>query len=174
MKRLARRLAVGIAVIGGMAAIASRTGLVATDVGVLFGALGAVAACVILVLKDMNAVAPQSPTSRFDAVAARRRQPAPVGPVRLRALERDIALALPDARRCHTIVRPLLRDMAAEVLDNALAIDLGTDPSAAREILGPQVWELIGPDRPAPASGLRDPAPQIELITAAVDRLEEL
>jgi hypothetical protein len=174
MKALARRLAATAAVIAAITVVLARTGLVATDVAFRLGALGAVAAGVILVLKDINAVAPQSPASRFAAVANRRAEPVPAGPARLRALERDIPLALADARRCHTIVRPVLRAMAAELADNTRGVDIDRDPAAAEAIFGPQVWDLIRPGRAAPPPGQRDPAPQIDLVTAALDRLEDL
>jgi hypothetical protein len=70
-------------------------------------------------------------------------------PDQLARVARAVQLGLDDASGAHVDLRPLLRGIAAQRL-RARRIDLDRDPRAA-ELLGPEAWELLRPDRPRPA-----------------------
>ena len=114
--------------------------------------------------------APRGP-SAFDAAfaPAKRRRARPES---LAHLEREVALAAGTAFDVHYRLRPTLRSLAAGLLLGK-GIDLDRAPERAELVLGPEVWELVRPDRPAPddrgAPGL--PAASLEGV---VDELEGL
>ena len=81
-------------------------------------------------------------------------------------------LATGTAFDVHFRLRPLVRDVASGLLLRR-GVDLERSPDRARELLGPDAWELIRPDRPPPddrsATGL--PLAEIERTVDALERL---
>jgi hypothetical protein len=65
-------------------------------------------------------------------------------------------------------LRPILREIATAALSRH-AIDPEREPARAADLLGAELWELVGPDR-RPFEGGLDRA----RLTALVARLEEL
>ncbi|HET7170740.1 MAG TPA: hypothetical protein VFI18_03815 [Gaiellales bacterium] len=127
--------------------------------GVLLAA-GAVAALVLL---------PPMPAP------PRRRRPRPEAPPRPRGLsatERQLGLARASAGDVHDRLTPLLRDVARDRLATA-GIDLDRNPEVAAEALGPETWELVRPDRPAPADR-HGPGATLAELRAAVSALERI
>ena len=51
----------------------------------------------------------------------------------------------------HFRLRPVIAELAAELLSSRRGIDLERDPERAHAVLGDDVWELVRPDRPQPA-----------------------
>ena len=51
----------------------------------------------------------------------------------------------------HFRLRPMITELAAELLSSRRGIDLERDPERAQALLGDDVWELVRPDRPQPA-----------------------
>jgi hypothetical protein len=103
----------------------------------------------------------------FAAATARRARPASLARV-----EREVTLATGTAFDVHFRLRPLLRDVAAGMLLRR-GIDLERSPERAEAAVGPDVWELIRPDRPPPEDRT---APGIALaeVERAVDALERV
>jgi hypothetical protein len=96
-------------------------------------------------------------------------------PERVRALEeleRAVDFSLGTAFDVHYRLRPHLVRIAAHRL-GVHGASLEARPARARAILGPELWELVRPDRPEPedrnAKGL-DPA----LLGRLVERLHEV
>jgi hypothetical protein len=91
-------------------------------------------------------------------------------PASLERAEREVALARGTAFDVHYRLRPSLRTLAAGLLLRR-GVDLERSPERAAELVGPDVWELIRPDRPAPsdrtATGI-----SLEAVERAVDDLE--
>ena len=110
--------------------------------------------------------------SPFDAAFA------PVPPTRARPatlerVEREVTLATGTAFDVHFRLRPVVRSIAAGKLLRR-GVDLQRRPDRARELLGPSVWELVRPGRPAPddraAPGL--PLAELERVVDDLERPE--
>jgi hypothetical protein len=84
-------------------------------------------------------------------------------------IEREITLGTTSAGHLHTRLLPLLRGAAAA----RLAIDLELQPERARAALGDETWELLRPDRPAPAER-NGPGLPLTRVRELVDSLERL
>jgi hypothetical protein len=80
----------------------------------------------------------------------RRAAPAPPRPDQLVALERVVVSAGTSAVHVHAYLRPLLVEIASRRLA-ARGQTLERMPdTAARELLGDRLWDLVRPDRPFP------------------------
>ena len=90
----------------------------------------------------------------------------------LEQVQRSVERSLAHAGDVHQQLRPVLREIAAHRLARR-GVALEAQPDAAAELLGPEAWELVRPDRPRPenpfARGLR-----AERLAAILDRLEAL
>jgi hypothetical protein len=95
-----------------------------------------------------------------------------VWPAQLVRLERIVEWSSMSALDVHTRLRPVLVEIAEARLGRH-AVRLDRDEAEARRLLGPAVWELVRPDRPAPrtrdAPGLRRGE-----LDEILDRLEAL
>jgi hypothetical protein len=109
--------------------------------------------------------------SAFDAAFAPAR-PTRARPASLDRVEREVSLATGTAFDVHYRLRPSLRSIASGLLLRR-GVDLERAPERAEALVGPIVWELVRPNRPAPedrtASGL-----PLETLERAVDDLERL
>jgi hypothetical protein len=92
-------------------------------------------------------------------------------PPSLRRVENAVAFACSRAVDAHMLLRPMLRDVAAQRL-SAHGVDLDRDARAPL-MLGPLAWSLLRPDAPEPsdwhAPGL-DPV-ALERVVEALERL---
>jgi hypothetical protein len=87
-------------------------------------------------------------------------------------LDRVISAATSHAGELHLRLRPILREVAANGLRRR-GVDLDADPRAAQELLAPETWELVRPDRPRPDDAFaRGLAPA--RLNAVLDDLEGL
>lgn len=120
----------------------------------------------------VRAALPPRRASAFDA-ALRRRPRRPERIPELEQLEREVTLGTTTAFDLHYRLRPTLRRIAAELLSARRAIDLDSQPEAARAALGEDAWELVRPDREPPRDRF---ARGIELgrLGRAVSALEAL
>jgi hypothetical protein len=52
-------------------------------------------------------------------------------------------------------------------------VDFERDPARAEELLGPEVWELVRPDRPAPddRTAPGEPIETVERVVADLERI---
>lgn len=95
-----------------------------------------------------------------------------VRPAELVRIERELTLGSATAEHYHTRLAPLLREAAAARLA-AHEIDLELRPDRARAALGDGVWDLIRPDRPAPAE--RNAAgPPLRTLAGVIDTIERV
>ena len=110
--------------------------------------------------------------SHFES-ALRARAEKPGRPPELIRTERELTLGAASAGQFHARLLPLLRDTASARLLARQSVALDAQPDAARRLLGDEAWELVRPDRPAPADR-NAPGPSLARIARAVDRIEAI
>lgn len=93
---------------------------------------------------------PQAGDQAFRA-ALQRSPPRVLLPESLHQLERQLTYARMSSVDLHYRLRPLLRAIAAQRLAARRNISLDEQPERAEALLPPAAWELLRPDRPAPA-----------------------
>jgi hypothetical protein len=87
-------------------------------------------------------------------------------------IDRVVSAATSHAGELHLRLRPILREIAANGLRRR-GVDLDADPQAAQELLAPETWEIVRPDRPRPDDAFaRGVAPG--RLNAVLDDLEGL
>jgi hypothetical protein len=87
-------------------------------------------------------------------------------------LDRVVSAATSHAGDVHLRLRPILREIAADGLRRR-GVELDAQPQAAQELLAPDTWELVRPNRPRPADAFaRGLAPA--RLNAVLDDLEGL
>lgn len=102
-------------------------------------------------------------------VAAMRREPdRPQRPAQLERLERELTMATATAFDLHARLRPQLRDIATMRLAAR-----GVRLEEAEDVLEPELWELVRPDRQEPANRHAEGIAPAEL-RRAVEALEAL
>lgn len=123
----------------------------------------------VSLLRRAHPVAPASP---FD-LGLRVRGRSDLALPELARLEREVTLSTTTAFDLHFRLRPVLRRISARMLGSRRGIDLERSPSAARALLGEELWELVRPDREPPRDRA---APGLELssLRTMVDALEAL
>jgi hypothetical protein len=131
--------------------------------------LGAV--LLLALVRTTVAKAPTAKGSEFDkALTAMRARAPDVDEV---GLDREIELSRLNAFHLHLRVRPLLREIAAHRLLKRYGVDLDAEPARARELVGASAWEIVRPDRPAPADRLA-PGPPLSQLNAVLTDLERI
>jgi hypothetical protein len=85
---------------------------------------------------------------------------------------RAVASGTASAGDLHLRLRPILREVAIDGLRRH-GVELDADPARAQQLLAPATWELVRPDRPAPADAFARglPPAQLDLV---LDDLEAL
>ncbi len=94
-------------------------------------------------------------------------------PPSLARAEREVSMAGDSAFDVHFRLRPVLVDLAGDLLASRRGIDLRRDPDRARSALGEPAWELVQPDRPEPHER-NDPGidrPELDRVITALERL---
>jgi len=107
-------------------------------------------------------------TSEFER-ALTPREAVRTRPADLIRTERDLTLASANAGELHTRLLPQLREVASARLAGRRDVDL----AHARELLGDDAWELLRPDRPAPADR-SEPGLPLRRVTLLLDAIERL
>lgn len=110
-------------------------------------------------------------TSSFDAAFAKRGT-SRARPAALARVEREVTLATGTAFDVHFRLRPMLQSLAASLL-LPRGVDLERHPARAEALLGPDVWELVRADRPAPDDRAAPGVP-IETVERIVTDLERI
>jgi hypothetical protein len=133
-------------------------------------AIGAIAALVALAIARL-AQGPAQP-SQFER-ALRRPRHRDTRPEALRRYERHVPLACESAFDLHFRLRPELVEIASGQLWTRHGIDLESRPERAREVLPPEVWELVRPDRPPPADRRAPGISRVDLasVVAALEAI---
>jgi hypothetical protein len=135
---------------------------VAADIYLLF--LGGLALLGLVVLTGRSGERKESP---FDAARRPRRRPPTVLP-ELDRLGRELSLGTQSAFDFHVRLRPVLREIA-----DARLCARGRRIEDAEELLGPEAWDLIRPDRPAPEDR-HAPGADPAAVRRFVDALERI
>jgi hypothetical protein len=91
----------------------------------------------------------------------------------LAAVDRLLSMAVSSAEDEYVRLRPLVRDIARQRLADHTGVRLETAPDAAAAMLGPDVWELVRPDRQRPANQHARGIPPARL-RAVVEALERI
>ena len=93
----------------------------------------------------------------------------PQRPAELERLEREVHLSLGNAFYLHHRLRPIFREVAS----NRLLVRHGVDSTAPRrgdELVGPEAWEWLRPERPEPRDRWA-PGPPFAELSSVVARL---
>ena len=126
----------------------------------------------VLIVRQSREHSGPRPALRFEA-ALRGRKPPASEPEELVRMERELVLGIADADHAHRKLLPLLRAAAAARLAARHGFELDRRPEAARALLGEDVWDLLRPDRPAPADRHGPGVPRAQ-IAAVIERVEAL
>jgi hypothetical protein len=114
---------------------------------------------------------PGAERSAYDR-AARRGTAGPAPPDDLRRLEQALWFASAREADLHARLRPVLREVAElRLAGHGIALD--GEEAAARAALGPQLWEVVRADRPAPADPAAPGLPPA-VLHDLVERLEAI
>jgi hypothetical protein len=130
-----------------------------------------VAALTVARLATTRTGEPAAERSAYDR-AARRGAAAPAPPDDLRRLEQALWFASAREADLHARLRPVLREVA-ELRLAGRGIALDGDQAAARAALGPQLYEVVRADRPAPTDPAAPGLPPA-VLHALVERLEAI
>ena len=79
-----------------------------------------------------------------------------------------------NASDLHFRLTPILRQVVVDLLALRAHIDYDKNPEAARPLIGPQLWDLIRPDRTIPIGGVSDPGLTDEQLRFLIDDLERI
>jgi hypothetical protein len=92
-------------------------------------------------------------------------------PPSLARIERGVAMAEASAFDLHYRLRPVLVELAGELLAARHGIDLNRAPGPSHAVLGDDVWEIVRPDRPEPRERLADgiSAAELERVVASLE-----
>jgi hypothetical protein len=101
-----------------------------------------------------------------------RTTPATQEPADFARIDRAVASGTASAGDLHLRLRPIVREVAIDGLRRR-GVELDADPARAREMLAPETWEIVRPDRPPPADAFARglPPAQLDLV---LDDLEAL
>jgi hypothetical protein len=137
------------------------------DVYVLF--VGALA-----ILTAVLAAQRALPVSTSSAIAeALEREPVEVRrPPDLERTERLVTMAASTSFDLHYRLRPILREVAEQRLNDRRGMRLDDDPEA-ENALGRELWEIVRPDREPPGKRFA-PGLEPDALCAAIARLEDL
>ena len=91
----------------------------------------------------------------------------------LESVERALDLAEASSLNLHNVLRPIVCEIAAARLTRH-GVSLERQPERARALLGAQTWELVRPDREAPAPGSDRGGCSRDELRAIVDSLEAI
>jgi hypothetical protein len=135
---------------------------VAADVYLIF--LGGLSLLGLVVLTGRSGERAESP---FDEARRTRRRPPAMLP-ELDRLGRELSLGTQSAFDFHVRLRPVLREIA-----EARLAARGRRLEDAEELLGPDAWDLVRPDRPPPADR-HAPGADSAAVRRFVDALEKI
>jgi hypothetical protein len=91
----------------------------------------------------------------------------------LATVERLLSLSVASADDEYARLRPLVSDLARQRLADHTGVRLDGDPQAAAAAVGPEVWELVRPDRPLPADrrGRGIPVARLRRVVESLERI---
>jgi hypothetical protein len=95
-------------------------------------------------------------------------------PSELEALERAVGLSSSSSFDLHFRLRPALREVAAHRLSSRRGLDLDSGSADVRAAVGDELWELVRPERPAPADRGFGPGVSPARLRGLLERLERI
>jgi len=113
-----------------------------------------------------------APPPRPPAPRQEQQQPG-AGFAAYRHIEAALGQAQASRRHFDHTARPLLQRLLAVLLADRRRVDIASNPGAAREALGDELWPLLDPARPT-SEDSRGPGVSEQTIARIVDRLEDL
>jgi len=129
--------------------------------------LGSLAA--LTILSWLRQIAPKGPRSELDAaLAPHAGESTPIA--ELARLEREVVIGSALAFDLHYRLRPIAREIAARRLERR-GLELDSGIPAVQAALAPELWELVRPDREAPADR-QARGPGIDYVRARIEELE--
>jgi len=140
------------------------------------GVLLAVGAVALLMLVPRPAGRARTPRGRARAPRRplwRRRERVSRSAPDLAAVDRLLNLSVSSAEDAHVRLRPLVAGLARQRLADHTGVRLDGDPDVAATAVGPDVWELVRPDRPRPSDRRgRGIAPaQLRRVVESLERI---
>jgi hypothetical protein len=114
------------------------------------GVLLAVGAVVLAVILPRPARPDRPPTRARRRLRLRRGRRDRSATPDLAAIDRLLSMSIASAQDEYVRLRPLVREIARQRLADHTGVRLETAPEAAAAILGPEIWELVRPDRERP------------------------
>jgi hypothetical protein len=87
---------------------------------------------------------------------------------------RDLLLLSSNAYDLHFRFRPVLIDVVSDLLALRLRVDFHEQPEQARALIGPDLWDIVRPDRPLPTGGFSDPGLDAPHLERLIDDLERM
>jgi hypothetical protein len=137
------------------------------------GVLLAVGAIVLAALAPRPARPESRPARRRRPVRLRRGRRDRNATPDLAAVDRLLSMAVASAEDEYVRLRPLVRDIARQRLADHAGVRIDTALDAAAATLGPEVWDLIRPDRERPPDAHARGIPP-ERLRAIVEALERI
>lgn len=94
-------------------------------------------------------------------------------PPSLARIERGVSMAEASAFDVHYRLRPVLVELAGELLAARRGIDLNREPGPSHAVLGDDLWEIVRPNRPEPRERLADgiSADDLERVVTSLERI---
>jgi len=114
----------------------------------VFVVVAAAEALGLLSLTLARSLRPAGPSLFDQGLRRTPRQPERVA--QLARLENEVALARKSAWDLHVRLVPTLREVASGILVVRHGVSLADQPERASELLGPEAWDLVRPDRQPP------------------------
>jgi hypothetical protein len=125
---------------------------------------------VLATVISVAALAARLPAAKRPPVPRARAPRAPV-PSQLLRIERIVERSGESGVAAHTLLRPVLSEIAETRLARR-GVQLNRDHDEARRLLEPEAWDLVRPDRPPPDDRAPGLAPRE--LEAVLDSLEAL
>ncbi len=97
----------------------------------------------------------------------------PMRPLDLERTERILGMATATTFDLHFRLRPILREVAEQRLGDRRSLTLDSGGPRVEAALGPELWELVRPDREQPENRFA-PGLEAETLRRVVERLEAL
>lgn len=90
------------------------------------------------------------------------------------AYTRDLLALVGNAYDLHFRFRPVLIGVVSDLLAVRARVDFRDQPEEARALVGPDLWELVRPDRPVPAGRFTEPGLDTPSLHRLLDDLERI
>jgi hypothetical protein len=87
---------------------------------------------------------------------------------------RDLLALAGNAYDLHFRFRPVMIDVVSDLLALRQRLDFHEHPEQARASIGPELWDIVRPDRPVPTGRFSDPGLDARRMERLLDDLERI